>query len=72
MIAELELSRIPVLPGNEMDNEELPDHFPLPFTCDEVTSGRKMWAYALAWELVHEADYPATERTLSCRKHEVA
>ncbi|MBK9613880.1 hypothetical protein [Candidatus Amarobacter glycogenicus] len=71
MIAELELSRIPVLPGNEMDNEELPIIFRCP-TCDEVTSGRKMWAYALAWELVHEADYPATERTLSCRKHEVA
>ena len=71
MVANLEIERIPVLPGNELPVEYLPVLYRCP-TCDEVSSGAKMKSYALAWELVNDADYPAVDYSVPCRKHEAA
>lgn len=71
MVANLQLQRIPVLPGIGMTDEELPVLHRCP-TCGEASSGAKMKSYALAWELINDADYPAVEYSIPCRKHEAA
>ena len=70
MVAQLELQRIPVLPGAGMSD----DNLPVLFTCP--TCGRginwKVSRYASAWELLNGRTYPNQDRSVPCEDHEAA